>query len=109
VDQITWLYYWQVKHILQSEGASTLFATYGTAGWIQRAQGREYFSDGTFDSELIFPFLPTIGFGWQRVLGGHLAFRVDAQVLLWPIESASFSPRIAGGMSIPFGRYQRGN
>jgi hypothetical protein len=100
-DQITWFYFWQVKHTLHSEGASTLFATYGTAGWIQRAQSGRAFSEGRFDSELIMPFLPLIGIGWQRVLGERLAFRVDGQLLLWPFESGFIAPRIGGGISIP--------
>lgn len=107
VDQITWFFSWQVKHILQSEGASTLFATYGTAGWIERSQSPQSFVQGRFDSNLIPPFLPIVGMGWQRVVGEHVAIRVDGQLLIGPFEGANVIPRAGGGVSIPVGRYRR--
>jgi hypothetical protein len=106
VDQITWFYFWQVKHTLQSQGSSSLFATYGTAGWIQRAQSGRAFAEGRFDSDLIMPILPLVGIGWQRALGQHVAVRLDGQLLLWPFESGFISPRVGGGISIPLGSYQ---
>ena len=104
VDQIKWFFFWQVKHLLWSEGASSFFATYGDkAGWIERSQSPESFRQGRFDSNMIAPFLPILGIGGQRVIGEHMAIRVDGQFLILP----AIAVRVGGGISIPVGRYRR--
>jgi hypothetical protein len=103
-DQMVWFFFWQVKQTLWSDGtSSSLFATYGTAGWIER----QSVPPGRLDSLLIPPILPIVGTGWQQLVAKYIALRVDGQLLLWPFESGFAVPRISGGVSVPIGGYTR--
>ena len=79
--------------------------SYGTLGWIERAQrpgDREH-----FQGYLILPFLPLVSVGGQRVLGSRAAIRADLQFIIWPFETGPVNPRVTGGVSIPLGRYSQ--
>jgi hypothetical protein len=97
-DQITWFVFWQVKHTLRTDGTSSrVFATYGTAGWIERTS----VPPGRLSSVILPPILPIVGAGWQRAVGKHMAIRIDGQFLIGPFEGAIAVPRVSGGVSIP--------
>jgi hypothetical protein len=97
-DQITWFFFWQVKHTLRTDGASSrVFATYGTAGWIER----QSVPPGRLRPLIIPPMLPIVGAGWQHAVGSHMAIRVDGQFLIGPFEGGIAAPRVSGGVSIP--------
>jgi hypothetical protein len=92
-DQMTWFFFWQVKHTLGTEG---LFVTYGTAGWVERWGSRR-----GLESAMIPPFLPMVGLGWQREVAERRIFRVDGQFLIGPFESTIVIPRVSAGVSVP--------
>ena len=35
-DQIIWFYFWQMKHPIWADHRTSVFATYGTSGWVER-------------------------------------------------------------------------
>jgi hypothetical protein len=103
-DQLVWFFFWQVKQTLWSDGTSTrLFATYGTAGWIERQR----VPPGRLRLVVIPPILPIVGIGWQRVVAKYVVIRVDGQLAFWPFEGGIAVPRISAGMSVPIGGYTR--
>lgn len=103
-DQLIWFFSWKVKHTLKSEGnASSLFATYGTAGWTER----QSVAPGRLEWSLLPPILPIVGIGWQQVVARHMAIRGDGQLLIGPFEGANVVPRISVGVSIPIRPYAR--
>jgi hypothetical protein len=103
-DQITWFFFWQVKHTLWTDGRSSrVFATYGTAGWIER----QSVPPGRLESTMIPPILPIVGAGWQRVIGRYMAIRIDGQLLMGPFEGVFAVPRLSGGVTIPIRRTTR--
>ena len=100
-DQMTWFFFWQVKHTVWTDGTSSrLFATYGTAGWIER----QSVPPGRLEPAIIPPILPIVGAGWQRVVGRYAAIRIDGQLLIGPFEGANALPRVSGGVTIPIRR-----
>jgi hypothetical protein len=100
-DQITWFFFWQVKHTLRTDGTSSrVFATYGTAGWIER----QSVPPGRLRSSIVPPILPIVGAGWQRAVGKYLAIRLDGQFLIGPFEGMIAVPRVSGGVTIPLRR-----
>jgi hypothetical protein len=97
-DQITWFFFWQVKHTLWTDGTSSrVFATYGTAGWIERRS----VPSGRLKGSIVPPLLPIVGAGWQRAVGRYVAIRIDGQFLFGPFEGSIAVPRVSGGVSIP--------
>lgn len=102
-DQLVWFYFWQMKQTLWSDGASGLFATYGTAGWIER----QSVPPGRLRLLPVPPFLPMVGISAQKAVAEYIAVRVDGQLLVWPFESGIAVPRISAGVSIPIGGYAR--
>jgi hypothetical protein len=95
-EQVIWFFFWQVKQTLWSDGtSSSLFATYGTAGFT----GRTTVSPGHLDTWLLPPILPMVGIGWQQVVG-------DGQLVVGPFEGGNAVPRITVGVSIPIGGYR---
>ena len=106
VDQQTWFYSWQVKHTFaQRHPRSFAFVSYGTLGWIERAQRPG--DQERFQAYMLLPFLPLVSVGGQRVSGARAAIRGDVQFIIWPFETGSVHPRVTGGVSIPLGRYSR--
>jgi hypothetical protein len=102
-DQFVWFFFWQVKQTLWSDGASSLFATYGSAGWIER----QSVPPGRLRLLPIPPILPIVGIGGQKVVAKYIAIRGDAQLLLWPFENGIAVPRISAGVSVPIRGYAR--
>lgn len=103
-DQVTWVYVWQLKHRLREGTRSVLFATYGASGWVQRDQGQE-----AMESTVIFPWVPTIGIGFERSIGPRLLLRGDAQGLIWPSEDGPVDRfRLSGALALPFGALHSG-
>ena|SRR5687767_5450099 len=102
-DQLVWFYFWQMKQTLWSDGASGLFATYGSAGWIER----QSVAPGRLRLLPIPPFLPIVGMSAQKVVAKYIAIRGDGQLLVWPFESGIAVPRISAGVSVPIGGYAR--
>jgi hypothetical protein len=103
-DQLVWFFFWQMKQTLWSDAASSrLFATYGTAGWIER----QSVPPGRLRLLAIPPILPIVGIGWQQVVGKYVAVRIDGQLLLWPFEGGIALPRVSAGVSVPIRGYPR--
>jgi hypothetical protein len=99
-DQVTWFFFWQVKHTLWTDGLSSrVFATYGTAGWIER----QSVPPGRLTSSIVPPILPMVGAGWQRVLGKQLAIRADGQLMIGPFEGVIAVPRVSVGVTRSWG------
>jgi hypothetical protein len=100
-DQIVWLYFLQARQQLaeSDDSRSTLFATYGTAGWIER--------NGTITglrASLVPPLAPLVGIGAQRSLWSHTAIRGDVH-LLWMFgdDVPLATVRVSGGLSLLIG------
>ena len=105
IDDLIWFYFWQVKHRLGSDaGPSSVFATYGTAGWASWTSSRR----GREPAWLFPPIVPIVGLGWQQVTARHTAVRLDVQFLIGAFEGAAVMPRIGAGIFIPVRRYTGG-
>jgi hypothetical protein len=103
-DQLVWFFFWQVKQTLWSDGTSSrLFATYGTAGWIERQR----VPPGRLRLMTIPPILPIVGICRQQVVAKYVAIRIDGQLVIWPFERGIALPRISAGVSVPIGGYTR--
>jgi hypothetical protein len=102
-DQLVWFFFWQIKQTLWSDGASSVFATYGSAGWIEW----QSVPPGRLRLLPIPPFVPIVGISAQKVVAEFIAIRVDGQLLVWPFESGIAVPRISAGVSVPIGGYAR--
>jgi hypothetical protein len=100
-DQIVWFYFWQMKHTVWANRRTSVFATYGTSGWIER----QSVPPGRLKSSVLPPFLPLVGAGTQHVIASRMAIRFDAQFLIWPFEGGLLFPRIGAGVTVPIGRY----
>ena len=102
-DQIIWFYFWQMKHTIWTDRRTSVFATYGTSGWIER----QSVPPGRLKPAVVPPFLPLVGAGTQHVIASRMAIRVDGQVLIWPFESGTLFPRVGAGVTVPIRRYAR--
>jgi hypothetical protein len=102
-DQIIWLYFWQMKHHIWTEGRTSVFVTYGTSGWIER----QSVPPGRLEPFVVPPLLPLVGLGTRHVMASHLAIRVDGQFLIWPFEGGMVSPRVSAGVTVPIRSYGR--
>ena len=52
------------------------------------------------------PMLPTVGFGFQKTLGAHVALRADVAAIVIPVDDfvcVMLMPSVS--VSIPIGRY----
>jgi hypothetical protein len=96
-DQITWFYFWQMKHTLTTNETSRVFVSYGTAGWLER----QTVPPGRLKSSIVPPILPSVGLGWQSTAGKHVSLRIDGQVLFWPFEGAFAIPHVNIGVVFP--------
>ena len=97
-DQMTWFYFWQMKHSQSFERESSrLFLTYGSAGWVERQR----VPPGRLRSTIVPPILPMVGFGWQRTVVNDVSIRIDGQLLIWPFGGLLVMPRVNAGVSIP--------
>jgi hypothetical protein len=113
LDVTDGVYILQVKQRLLAGKRFHTFVTYGGAGYYarfhQNALTVTYPNGRTSDiPEARFnqndpPFFAVIGGGFQHQIGGHAAFRADAQLvtLLWLPASV----RLSAGISIPFAEY----
>lgn len=102
-DQIVWFYFWQMKHNVWTDGRNSVFATYGTSGWIER----QSVPPGRLEPFVVPPFLPLVGAGTQHVIASRVAIRFDAQFLIWPFEGGTVFPRVGAGLTVPIHRYAR--
>lgn len=102
-DQIVWCYFWQMRQTLWSDRASSVFATYGTAGWIER----QSVPPGRLRPLPIPPILPIVGIGGQKIIARYMAIRGDVQLLVWPFERGIAVPRLGAGVSVPIRGYAR--
>lgn len=102
-DQIVWFYFWQMKHQIWTDRSTSIFATYGTAGWVER----QSVPPGRLRAALVPPFLPLVGVSAQRAAATSVAVRFDGQILIWPFESGTLFPRISVGVTVPLGRRNR--
>lgn len=100
-DQVVWFYFWQMRHNFWTKGRTSLFATYGTSGWIDRTTA----PPGRLKLAVVPPFLPLVGAGAQHVLASRLAVRVDGQFRIWPFETGLVAARVAASVVVPIGRY----
>jgi hypothetical protein len=91
---------------------TTIFATFGGSGGFSRHRSREFrytLSDGTervypsrTSSSVSLPIVPTVGVGFQRDVGAHLAVRADVQAVVCPYFDR-VGVLVSGGVSIPLG------
>jgi hypothetical protein len=102
-DQIVWFYFWQMKHNVWNDERTTVFATYGTSGWIER----QSVPPGRLEPFVVPPFLPLVGVGTQHVIASRMAIRFDAQFMIWPFEGGTVFPRAGAGVTVPIRRYKR--
>jgi hypothetical protein len=102
-DQIVWFYFWQMKHNVWTDGRTSVFATYGTSGWIER----QSVPPGRLKLSVVPPFLPLVGAGTQHVIANRMAIRFDGQFLIWPFEGGTLFPRIGAGVTVPIRSYAR--
>lgn len=102
-DQIVWFYFWQMKHQIWTDRSTSVLATYGTAGWVER----QSVPPGRLRAALVPPFLPLVGVSAQRATATRVAIRLDGQVLIWPFESGTLFPRVSVGITVPLGRRNR--
>lgn len=102
-DQIVWFYFWQMKHEVWTDRRSSVFATYGTSGWIER----QSVPPGRLEPFVVPPFLPLVGAGTQHVIATRMAIRFDAQFLIWPFEGGTLFPRVGAGVTVPIRGYAR--
>ena len=103
-DQIVWFYFWQMKHNVWTDGRTSVFATYGTSGWIER----QSVPPGRLKPSVVLPFLPLVGAGTQHVIASRMAIRFDGQFLIWPFEGGTLFPRVGAGVTVPIRSYARG-
>jgi hypothetical protein len=92
-----------MKHNVWSDGQTSIFATYGTSGWIER----QSVPPGRLEPFVVPPFLPLVGAGTQHVLASRIAIRFDAQFVIWPFEGGAVIPRVGAGVTVPIRRYAR--
>jgi len=102
-DQIVWSYFWQMKHNVWTDGRTSVFATYGTSGWIER----QSVPPGRLKPSVVPPLLPLVGAGTQHVIASHMAIRFDGQLLIWPFEGGTLFPRVGAGVTVPIRSYAR--
>lgn len=102
-DQIMWLYFWQMKHTIWADRRTSVFATYGTSGWIQR----QSVPPGRLKPAVVPPFLPVLGLSSQHVMSSRVAIRLDGQILIWPFESGTLFARVGAGVTVPVRSYTR--
>lgn len=113
LDVTDGVYILQVKQRLFTRERFHAFVTYGAAGYYARFHQNaltitypngltSYIPEARFEQNDP-PFFAVIGSGFQREIGGHIAFRVDAQLvtLLW----APAGVRLSAGIAIPFADY----
>jgi len=102
-DQLVWCYFWQLRQTLWSDAATSVFATYGSAGWIER----QSVPPGRLRLLPIPPILPMVGIGGQKIIAKYIAIRGDVQLFVWPSGSGIAAPRLSGGLSVPIRGYAR--
>lgn len=99
-DQIMWFYFWQMKHPIWADHRTSVFATYGTSGWVER----QSVPPGRLRAAVVLPFMPLAGMSTQHAMARRVAVRLDGQVLIWPFESGTLFARVSGGVTVPIGR-----
>lgn len=99
-DQIMWFYFWQMKHPVWADRRTSVFATYGTSGWIER----QSVPPGRLRAATVPPFLPLVGTSVEQAVARRASVRFDVQVLIWPFEGGTVFPRVSGGVAVPIGR-----
>jgi hypothetical protein len=115
-DEVKWIYALQTRIRVVGRARTSAFATLGTTGWADLTT-REIEQipqpDGTIERRMGFktafapPLLPTVGIAVRHVLARYVAIRGDAQLMIGIGDLRPVTGRVAVGLSVPIGAYQR--